>query len=265
MISERAEASEWTRTATRVPANPTRLNQGGRTSSFQWKQAGQTTIEYLVILLTMVGLLVAIGLYMSPRLRNMVKDLTAKIQCALDMGGGCGAPSGQGSGGSGSLPPGGGSSGGSGSPGAAGPLAGASAGTGGSSSSSTSGSSSSSGGIGGSILGGGSSSSSAGSPSQGPTTPPPSPPPPPAPPSTLVFNNPTVNGIPLDHCLNYAKNCGKPAADAYCRSQGFSTATTYTEGANITKTIVPTDGLICDSGRLGYAGCGPMTSVTCAR
>lgn len=247
-----------------VSGHPTKLNQGkGMRLSLEMK-SGQTTVEYLVILLVMVGLLVAVAFFMSPRLRNMVKDMAAKIQCALDLGGsgGCGAPAGQASGLSGSPGAGGGTSGGgssagSGSPGGIGGFAGGSSPSGGSIPSSGS----SSGGTGGSISGGGSSASS-GSGAQGAGG---TPPPPPPPPSNQVFNNPTVNGIALDHCLNYAKNCGKPSADSFCRSQGFSTATAYTEGANVTKTIVPNDGLICDSSKLGYAGCGPMASVTCTR
>lgn len=41
-------------------------------------------------------------------------------------------------------------------------------------------------------------------------------------PYTQVFSPPAWKGYRLDYCLTWAKNCGQPAADAFCRTQGFS-------------------------------------------
>jgi hypothetical protein len=128
---------------------------------------GQTTVEYVVILCVIVTLLVAIALYMSPQLRDLIRNLISRVECALDIGGNCSAPasgisgiglgsSGSGSGG-GSSTSGGASSSAPGSPGTSGPRGGPSS-SGGSSTSGATGAS----GTGGSAGLGGSSSSSTG-------------------------------------------------------------------------------------------------------
>ncbi len=43
-------------------------------------------------------------------------------------------------------------------------------------------------------------------------------------PRSRIFANPIWKGHRLDVCLQWGANCGKPAADAFCRSKGFSTA-----------------------------------------
>lgn len=44
-------------------------------------------------------------------------------------------------------------------------------------------------------------------------------------PTQRVFQNPEWKGYRLDMCLNWGTNCGKPAADAFCRSEGFTEST----------------------------------------
>ena len=41
-------------------------------------------------------------------------------------------------------------------------------------------------------------------------------------PGNRVFVNPTWKGYRLDVCLTWSKDCGKPAADAFCRANGFA-------------------------------------------
>jgi hypothetical protein len=41
-------------------------------------------------------------------------------------------------------------------------------------------------------------------------------------PSERVFVNPVWKDQRLDACVQWATNCGKPAADAFCKSKGFS-------------------------------------------
>jgi hypothetical protein len=43
-------------------------------------------------------------------------------------------------------------------------------------------------------------------------------------PTERVFANPVWKGRRLDVCLRWASECGKPAADSFCRAQGYSDA-----------------------------------------
>lgn len=36
-----------------------------------------------------------------------------------------------------------------------------------------------------------------------------------------LFQNPMINGYPLDLCKEWASNCGKPATDAFCKLKAF--------------------------------------------
>jgi hypothetical protein len=42
-----------------------------------------------------------------------------------------------------------------------------------------------------------------------------------------TFSNPQINGVVVDHCLNWGTNCDQPAADQFCRMKGFAGATGY--------------------------------------
>jgi len=42
-----------------------------------------------------------------------------------------------------------------------------------------------------------------------------------------VFANPAWNGHRLDNCLHWGTQCGKPAADAFCRANGFAQALSF--------------------------------------
>lgn len=44
-----------------------------------------------------------------------------------------------------------------------------------------------------------------------------------------VFANPAWNGKRLDVCLQWGSNCGKPTADSFCKSKGFSESIYSTE------------------------------------
>jgi hypothetical protein len=43
-------------------------------------------------------------------------------------------------------------------------------------------------------------------------------------PNDRIFANPAWKGHRLDFCQQWGTNCGKPAADAFCRNKGFSQA-----------------------------------------
>jgi hypothetical protein len=75
-----------------------------------------------------------------------------------------------------------------------------------------------------------------------------------------VFHNPTVNGVAVDFCLNWAENCGKPAADAFCQSQGFAQSSKHTVQENAPPTFVIGDGVVCSE-----SYCARLSSITCRR
>lgn len=67
--------------------------------------------------------------------------------------------------------------------------------------------------------------------------------------SDRKFQNPSWNGTRLDACKSFGKDCGKPAADAFCVSKGFSSSTTSvldsTPGRG--KTRIISNNQICDA------------------
>lgn len=62
------------------------------------------------------------------------------------------------------------------------------------------------------------------------------------------FTNPTLNGRRVDICFHWGVECGKPAADAFCRAKDFSTAAEFTVATDIgaqTPTLVIGDNTVC--------------------
>ncbi len=66
------------------------------------------------------------------------------------------------------------------------------------------------------------------------------------------------DSLGLDLCLENGHGCGQPAADAFCQSQGFTTAVDFVVGRDAPPTKTIKDGAICD-GRF----CHRIASVTC--
>lgn len=67
-----------------------------------------------------------------------------------------------------------------------------------------------------------------------------------------------VDGMPLDFCLHWGRDCGKPAADARCQAQGYAGASTYEVRPASPPTRVFASGQICD-----VVFCDRIISVTC--
>lgn len=67
-------------------------------------------------------------------------------------------------------------------------------------------------------------------------------------PAERVFANPVWKDRRLDVCLRWAADCGKPAADAFCRAKGYSDALHAVPDANpgYSQTRVISSDQICD-------------------
>lgn len=97
------------------------------------------------------------------------------------------------------------------------------------------------------------------------TTTPPPPPPPPLGAATKLFAQPRAghqdgNGLRIDWCHRWSQDCGKPSADAFCRSQGYAGASSFEKLITGSFTWIAGDQQIC----LG-PGCGVLADVTCAQ
>jgi len=82
-------------------------------------------------------------------------------------------------------------------------------------------------------------------------------------PAQQTFTNPSIGRYRLDLCREWGKNCGKPAADAFCRSKGYASSTAHRPAYDIgarTPTKVISSGQIC-----GVAACDGFQSITCSR
>lgn len=78
-----------------------------------------------------------------------------------------------------------------------------------------------------------------------------------------TFDEPQLDGRRLDLCLVWGGECGKPAADAWCREQGFDRAREWEPAPDIgaeTPTLVLTDRRVCDG-----PWCDGFASITCER
>ena len=73
-----------------------------------------------------------------------------------------------------------------------------------------------------------------------------------------TFSNPRIGGGRLDWCLQWSAACGKPAADAYCRSRGFAGALNFSKATGVGRTV-----LISGTGCNG-ATCAGFRHITCA-
>jgi len=71
------------------------------------------------------------------------------------------------------------------------------------------------------------------------------------------FDEPDINGRAVDRCLNWGENCEQPAADNFCRLQGYARAARF-RFAVMRPTLVAGDNKVCDE---DY--CQGFTTVTC--
>ncbi len=76
----------------------------------------------------------------------------------------------------------------------------------------------------------------------------------------VTFDDPMVDGVPMDNCLKWGGPCGQATADAYCKTRGYFRAVDYTVVGNKPPTMPLNDRRICEQ-----SFCGPMTQVVCTR
>lgn len=74
-----------------------------------------------------------------------------------------------------------------------------------------------------------------------------------------VIHNPTIRGVALDVCLTWAAQCGKPAADAYCRQAGYGASISYQVRHDSPPTLVIGTGQTCTG-----SFCDRISQVVCA-
>ncbi len=75
------------------------------------------------------------------------------------------------------------------------------------------------------------------------------------------FDAPQYKHVALDWCKSWQKDCGQPAADAYCVSQGWESASKYAKAEDVEyPTRVIGDSKICDA-----AGCDSFSSIICQK
>lgn len=73
-----------------------------------------------------------------------------------------------------------------------------------------------------------------------------------------TFQDPKASGRRLDLCLHWARNCGKPAADAWCRTKGHRNAKAWRRQDDVGPTWVLGDKRECSD-----RGCDGFDFITC--
>jgi len=68
------------------------------------------------------------------------------------------------------------------------------------------------------------------------------------------------HGYPLDWCNRFERECGKPAADAYCLSKGYDQASTFAKRRSEKKTLCIGDHALCDP---SLHGCDTFDWIYC--
>jgi hypothetical protein len=73
-----------------------------------------------------------------------------------------------------------------------------------------------------------------------------------------IYSEPEVDGTRVDWCFGWSKQCGKPAADAFCKLQGHKKATEFEKAVGVGPTRVLSTGQLCDD-----PTCDGFKVVTC--
>ncbi|MGB0085516.1 MAG: hypothetical protein WBP94_09115 [Rhodomicrobiaceae bacterium] len=78
-----------------------------------------------------------------------------------------------------------------------------------------------------------------------------------------VFDFPRLNpnGAPIDYCLYPAKQCGQPAADAFCEKKNAGKALRFEAGRSYQQTYIMGTKEFCDAKKYGH--CDSFKKIVC--
>ena len=80
---------------------------------------------------------------------------------------------------------------------------------------------------------------------------------------TKTFSKPKFRGYALDWCETFEHNCGKKAANRYCKSKGYNRAIAFTKWNNPgLKTMTIGESSICDP---AYHRCNSFKTIKCKK
>jgi hypothetical protein len=79
-----------------------------------------------------------------------------------------------------------------------------------------------------------------------------------------LYLKPKIGSYRVDWCLTYGNNCGKPAADAFCKSKNHGSARSFSFDENIGNTG-PTKTVGSDAAICNQAMCDGFKSIQCNR
>lgn len=81
---------------------------------------------------------------------------------------------------------------------------------------------------------------------------------PPLPVAVLKYEAPTFKGLRLDWCYAWQKQCGKPAAEAFCQSKGHGGVKSFQKAAHVGgMTRVISNSQVCDG------NCDSFATIVC--
>jgi hypothetical protein len=75
----------------------------------------------------------------------------------------------------------------------------------------------------------------------------------------VIIGGPSVNYVRVDQCLHWGTECGQPAADYYCQTNGFSTARSF-QTEQVSPTWVQGNNMKCDA-----PSCVGFREIVCNR
>jgi hypothetical protein len=79
-----------------------------------------------------------------------------------------------------------------------------------------------------------------------------------------TFAKPKQGGLRIDWCYQYGSQCGKPAADRFCQTKGFTQSNDFVEDVDIGAASIAT--LVLGTGQVCNApNCDGFTYVTCEK
>jgi len=77
---------------------------------------------------------------------------------------------------------------------------------------------------------------------------------------TIKIDNPKIKGIALDWCKTWGVDCGKPAADYFCKYKGYEESILFEEEHDIGYTRILKTGQICND-----KFCDSFKFITCKK